>query len=217
MSDFCHSSTFASVIYKQSSGFGIRVASSSTLNISSSCFVNNFFEGTSTVWIRADSGLVSSQNNFASQTPLNRFDQPISPCQYIFKEEAYKCVAPESNVCGLPACAASYKLYNARNDKFVTNIANGATITSPPCDVNIEVVLPCVTSGKTVSLQLIAHNGTVIAARDEVERFFLFGNNKNNILPGKIASGTYTVQAIETGNIQPTPTKFTLAGRCRNN
>jgi hypothetical protein len=152
-----------------------------------------------------------------SETPISDFGEPISPCQYIFKEEAYKCVAPESNVCSLPACAASYKLYNAKNDKFVRNIVNGGTITSPPCDVNIEVVLPCATAGKTVSLQLLHRNGTVISTRDEVEKFFLFGNSKANIFSGKIASGKYTIQAVENGNILPSPATFTFAGRCRNN
>lgn len=199
----------------QSPGFGIRVASSSTLNISNTCFVNNYFEQTSTVWIRADSGLVSSQNNYVSETPISDFGEPISPCQYIFKEEAYKCVAPESKVCGLPACAASYKLYDARNDKVVAKIVNGRTVTSPPCELNIEVVLPCATTGKNVSVQLLHQNGTVIRARDEVEKFFLFGNTKTNILAGKIPPGTYIIEAVANGIVQPSPATFTLAGRCK--
>ena len=152
-----------------------------------------------------------------SETPIDEFDEPISPCQYIFKEEAYKCFAPESNVCGLPACAASYKLYNARKDKVVANVVNGGTITSPPCDLNIEVVLPCATTGKNVSVQLLQPNGTIIRARDEVEKFFLFGNTKTNIYAGKIASGTYTIQAVANGIVQPSPATFTLAGNCRRN
>ena len=183
--------------------------------------MNNYFEGNAPVWITADSGLVSSVNNYVSEIPIAEFDddytEPISPCQYMFKEEAYKCVAPESATCGLPACAASYKLYNARTDKVVARIVNGRTISSPPCSVNIEVVLPCITKGERVTLQLLHMNGTVVQARNESEPFFLFGNNPpNNILSGKIAPGTYKIQAVVAGGIvQPSPTTFTLSGTCK--
>ena len=147
---------------------------------------------------------------------MSEYDEPIAPCQYIFMEEAYKCIAPESKVCGLPVCAASYKLYDAKTDKFVSNIVNGQIITSPPCNVNIEVVLPCVTTGKNVTLKLLGQNDAVVSTRDEVEEFFLFGNNKKNIFAGKIASGTCKIQAVDNGNILPSPVAFTFAGRCRN-
>jgi hypothetical protein len=129
-------------------------------------------------------------------------------------KEAYKCVAPESTACALPACAASYKLYNARTDKVFANIVNGGTITSPPCDLNIEAVLPCATTGDTVTIQLLNQNGGVIESRDQRAPFFLFGNNKGNILSGKIAPGTYRIQAVANGVVQPSSITFTIAGRC---
>ena len=110
--------------------------------------MNEYYDGHAPVWIKADSGLISSQDNYVSEIPLNEYDEPISPCQYMFKEEAYKCIAPESKACGLSACAASYKLYNARTDKEIATFVNGGTIMSPPCDINIEAVLPCFTNGK---------------------------------------------------------------------
>jgi hypothetical protein len=178
--------------------------------------VNEYYSGNAPVWIVADSGLVSSKNNYISETPLNDFDEPISDCQYMFLEEAYKCVAPESPTCGLPACAASYKLYNARTDKVVARMVNGGTIRSPPCDMNIEVVLPCATKGKDMTIQLLNQNNTIIRSRNESVPFFLFGNIKSNVLAGKLASGTYKIQAVSaTGIVQPSPITFTLSGSCR--
>ena len=178
--------------------------------------MNEYYEGNAPVWIVADSGLISSKNNYISEIPLDPdFGEPISPCQYMFKEEAYKCVAPESKTCGLPACAASYKLYNARTDKVVATIVNGGMIKSPPCDINIEAVLPCFTNGKNVTLQLLNKNETVINTRNEGTPFFLFGNNKANILAGKIVPGTYKLQAVANGIVQPSPIKFTLSGSCQ--
>jgi hypothetical protein len=177
--------------------------------------VNEYYGGNAPVWIVADSGLVSSKNNYVSETPLNDGGEAISPCQYMFKEEAYKCIAPESKVCGLPACAASYKLYNARTDKVVATIVNGGTITSPPCDINIEAILPCFTNGKKATLQLLNQRNSVISTRNESIPFFLFGNDKTNVFPGKIASGTYKIQAVTNGIVQPSPIKFTLSGSCK--
>jgi hypothetical protein len=176
--------------------------------------VNNFFVSNGgPLSITADSGFVSSSNNYVSDTALNEFNETISPCQYIFLEEAYKCVAPESNVCALPACAASYILYNALTENVVTSIVNGGTIASPPCDANIEVVLPCTTTGKSVTVQLLNQKGNIVKAKEEVFPFFLFGNNNRDIGAGKIASGTYKIQALVNGVVQPSPLTFTL-GKC---
>ena len=176
--------------------------------------MDEYYEGNAPVWIVADSGLISSQNNYVSETPVNNFGKLVSPCQYMFKEEAYKCIAPESKVCGLPACDASYNLYSARTDAVVTTIVNGGTVLSPPCDINVEVILPCFTSGKNVTLQLLNQNGTVISNRDEVIPFFLFGNMKSNVFAGKIAPGKYKIQAVANGAVHPSPIEFTLSGNC---
>lgn len=151
-----------------------------------------------------------------SETPVDPdFGEPISPCQYMFLEEAYKCVAPESKVCKHKLCAASYKLFNARTDKAVANIVNGGTISSPPCDVNIEAVLPCATTGKNITMQLLNATGSVMNTRTEkATQFFLFGNKDANVYRGKIAPGTYTIRALMNGVVQPSPKKFTLSGNC---
>ena len=154
--------------------------------------------------------MISSQNNYVSES--------TTACQYIFKEEAYKCVAPESEVCNLPLCAASYKLYDASNDKVVANIGNGGTYISPPCNLNIEVVLPCTTTGTNVSVELLDSNGAIVSASYQDERYFLFGANKRNIFGGRIASGTYTIQAVTNDTIiEDSPATFTLSGHCRRN
>jgi hypothetical protein len=131
----------------------------------------------------------------------------------MFNQEQYKCYAQESQYCLLPSCAASYKVFNARTDRFFADIANGGTINNPPCSINIEAILPCASKGATATVQLL-QGGTVIQELAERSRFFLFGNNKNNILPGTIVSGTYTIQTKVNGVVQPAPFTFTLAGTC---
>jgi hypothetical protein len=161
--------------------------------------------------------LVSSQNNYVSETPLDQSNQTISACQYIFKEEAYKCVAPESNVCRLPACSASYKLYNAASDTVFANIVNGGTISSPPCNLNIEAVLPCATQGKRITVQLLNQTGAVIQERNRRSPFFLYSTNRADMLNGRLKAGTYTIQAVADGVVQPSPHTFILAGNCVDN
>jgi hypothetical protein len=207
---------FVATTKQDGEGFAIQVSSSSTLNISNTCFVNNYIaNGGGPVHIVADSGLISSKSNFVSETPVYDDDesQTISPCQYNFLEEAYKCVEPERNLCGLPACAASYKLYNARTDKVVADIFNGGTIASPPCDVNIEAVLPCVAAGEEVTVQLLNQKGNIVKSKEEVVPFFLFGNNNKDIGGGKITAGSYKIQALVNGVFQPSPVTFTM-GKC---
>jgi hypothetical protein len=167
------------------------------------------------VHIVADCGLISSKNNYVSETPVHDDDESltISPCKYIFFEEAFKCVEPERNVCVLPACAATYKLYNARTDKVVADIVNGETIASPPCDVNIEAVLPCATTGEMIAVQLLNQKGNIVKAKEEVSPFFLFGSNNKDIGAGKIMAGTYKIQALVNGEVQPSPVTFTM-GKC---
>jgi hypothetical protein len=134
-------------------------------------------------------------------------------CQYMFNQEQFKCFAPESPTCSVPACSASYKVFNARTDAFFADIVNGGTINSPPCSINIEAILPCASNGAKAVVQLL-RNGVAVNQREEVEPFYLFGNSKANILPGNIASGTYTIQTLINGVVQPAPFTFTLAGRC---
>jgi hypothetical protein len=148
-----------------------------------------------------------------SETPISDRGALSTPCQFILLEEAYKCIAPERNVCDLRACTASYKLYNARTDKVFADIVNGGSIASPPCDVSIEAVLPCATTGKNLTLQLLNQNGSV-RSKVEVFPFFLFGNNQQAVGAGRISAGTYKIQAVANGVVQPSPITFTL-GQCR--
>jgi hypothetical protein len=191
----------------QGPAFLVFIESSSTLTIQKTCFIDNVVEGNAPVWVRADSGLIDSADNY-----IDGIDGEPD-CQYMFNQEQFKCFAPESPTCSVPACAASYKVYNARTDASFADIVNGGTINSPPCSINIEAILPCASNGSKAVVQLL-RNGAVINQREEGEPFFLFGNNKANILPGTIASGTYTIQALINGVVQPAPLTFTLAGRC---
>jgi hypothetical protein len=111
----------------------------------------------------------------------------------------------------------SFKVYNARTQNVVATLTtNGTTITAPPCSINIEAVLPCLSTGvKKVRLELL-RNGAVVRQRDETgSRYCLFGNTGSSVSTGTIASGTYTIRAVVNGIIQPKPVTFTLAGTCK--
>jgi hypothetical protein len=106
-------------------------------------------------------------------------------------------------------------VYNARTQNVVATLTNGMTITAPPCSINIEAVLPCLSTGvKKVRLELL-RNGAVVRQRDELVRYLLFGNTGSSVSTGTIASGTYTIRAVVNGIIQPKPVTFTLAGTCK--
>jgi hypothetical protein len=187
----------------QEHGYGIYVESGSSLTISKSCFVNNYIDGYAPVWVRSKSGLIASQDNYVSDGELT--------CR---NHEAWKCAQPESKVCLAPVCDVSFKVYNARTQNVVATLTTNGTTT--PCSINIEVVLPCLSTGvKKVRLELL-RNGAVVRQRDETGiRYCLFGNAGSSVIPGMIASGTYTIRAVVNGIIQPKPVTFTLAGTCK--
>lgn len=117
-----------------------------------------------------------------------------------------KTLEPESNL----ACAPIFRMWNGNTDALVSTLVNGGTVTSPPCGVNIEVLLPCVNG--TVTLELLS-GGNVIRSR--VERtapYFLYGDQGTNVLSGAISAGTYAIRAIVNG-ISLRPTTFTF-GTC---
>lgn len=181
------------------------VEASATLNIQNSCFVDNYFRGDAVI-VRAASGLIESVDNYSPADDAWR-------CPFMYNEEMHKCYAQESPYCKLPACKASYKVFNARTDRFFADITNGGTINNPPCSINIEAILPCAPNNAEAKVQLL-QNSTVIQELDETERFFLFGNKKTKVFPGTIASGTYKIQTKINGVVQPAPFTFTLAGTC---
>ena len=138
---------------------------------------------------------------------------PISPCEYLFTHEAWKCKAPESTTCLASPCDVVFKVFNVRTQSAVATLTNGTSISSPPCSINIEAILQCVDTQAKVRLELLK-NGVVIRQRDEVDRKFLFGNVGNTISPGAIPAGTYTIRAVLNGVVQPKPITFTLTGTC---
>jgi hypothetical protein len=139
---------------------------------------------------------------------------PLSPCEYLFKHESFKCKAPESNVCLAPACNVVFNVYNVRTQAVVKTLTSGTTITAPPCNINIEAILPCLPGTVTKIKMELLRNGNVIRQREEESRFFLFGNVGDTASSGTIAAGTYTIRATINGVVQPKPVTFTLAGTC---
>jgi hypothetical protein len=188
-------------------GYMVFVEASATLTMKNSCFVDNNYRG-NTVTVRAASGIAESTDNFSD-------DIQYTNCPFRYTYELNKCAAAESPTCLIPSCAASYNVFNARTDRYFANIANGSTINNPPCSINIEAILPCTAKGTKVFVQLL-RDGSVVQEYLNEGRYFLFGitKQKENILPGTIASGTYTIQTKINGILQPAPYNFTLAGTC---
>jgi hypothetical protein len=117
-----------------------------------------------------------------------------------------KTLQPQSD---LP-CAPIFRLWNGNTDALVSTIANGGTVASPPCGVNIEVLLPCVNG--TVVLELLSEGNVIQSRVERAAPFFLYGDQGTNILSGAISAGTYVIRAIVNGVVQ-IPTSFTF-GTC---
>ena len=60
------------------------------------------------------------------------------------------------------------------------------------------------------------YRGTRLYARrtEYYVKYFLFGNNGNNIYDGRIAAGAYSIRTIVDGNTSPF-TNFTIGSRCK--
>jgi hypothetical protein len=151
---------------------------------------------------------MASTNNYVTT------NNPLSPCEYLFTHESWKCKAPESTVCLSSVCDAVFKVYNVNTQSVVAPLTNGTTISAPPCSINIEAILPCVSSGTKIGLELLK-NGVVVRQRNEVvDRQFLFGKVGDLAASGTIAAGAYTIRAVVNGAVQPKPITFTLSGTC---
>jgi hypothetical protein len=94
----------------------------------------------------------------------------------------------------------------------VTNtIAANATVSNPPCAINIEARF-CAPIVGPVTIQIL-QNGVVRNSRNETNApYFLFGDAGADVLSGAIAPGTYGIRTVANGTTSPM-TMFTL-GAC---
>jgi subtilisin family serine protease len=116
-------------------------------------------------------------------------------------------------------CYVTWNLYNSQTDALNAKLLNGTTIDEPPpCTrTNIEAVVPCGRANdQPVVIELYKNRGNKLFRKRTVskERYFLFGNNGDNIYNGRIPPDIYTIRAIVNGKYTP-KTTFTLRGdRC---
>ena len=104
-----------------------------------------------------------------------------------------------------------FLLYDAKNDTFVEPIYDGSVISSPPCEVNIEAVIPCGTEDY-VRIELLQNSTRVKKQREGIHPYFLYGNRGTYLRSGTIPAGTYTLTA-KTNDVKSQPIMFTL-GEC---
>lgn len=114
-----------------------------------------------------------------------------------------------------PQCTVAYSIYNAATDAFFGLLQPGATISNPPCSVNIRANVTCPDAVlPSVLMQLRSSNGNVVRTRTELlAPYYLFGDAGANVLDGFIAPGTYSIETTSAGVIFPKPASFTM-GQC---
>ena len=104
-----------------------------------------------------------------------------------------------------------FRLYDAKKNTLVEPIYDGSTISSPPCQVNIEAVIPCGTTGP-VRIELRKDGKSIKKQREIAQPYFLYGHRGSDVLTGSIPAGTYTLTA-KSNNIKSPPITFTI-GTC---
>ena len=104
-----------------------------------------------------------------------------------------------------------FLLYDAKNDTLVESIYDGSMISSPPCELNIEAVIPC-GAKDYVRIELLQNRTRIKKQREGKYPYFLYGNRGTNLRSGMVPAGTYTLTAKTNDNKSP-PITFTL-GEC---
>ena len=122
------------------------------------------------------------------------------------------------------SCTVSWNVYNSQTNAFVAPIVGGRRVARlPPCQrFNIEAVFPScydtlLSSNSEVVIELYnSKNLQLISRRTETSaRYFLFGNNGNDIYDGRIRNGQYQIRAtLDYGKTVTPFTSFTIAGGC---
>jgi hypothetical protein len=110
------------------------------------------------------------------------------------------------------ACSAAYSIYNAATDAFFGPLLPGATVTNPPCSINIFSNVTCQDGFTTSSVLLrLRSGGNLVQTRlERLAPFFLFGDAGTNILAGSISPGSYTIETTAPGGIFQAPMSFTM-------
>jgi hypothetical protein len=110
-------------------------------------------------------------------------------------------------------CSLTFRVYDANTNAEVTTFANGDTVLSPPCNVNVKVDVSCGSAVKKVGMILYRGTRKMVRRTELFAPFFLFGNSGTDVKSGTIASGTYTLQTVVDGIVHAGVT-FTFNGTC---
>ena len=156
-------------------------------------------------------------DDFKIYGELNDDDVPFAFGNRVITATAYSRSNCRGNVIGsisqdffVKGCDfLQYSLFDARRDIYVSNLYNGTSITSPPCQANVGVTFVCGFEPKKVRLELRrVSNNALVARRDEFNSpYMLFSNNGR-----RIQAGEYRLTAI-IDNIVHQSVRFTM-GTC---
>jgi hypothetical protein len=110
-----------------------------------------------------------------------------------------KTLQPETSAAD--PCTVSLSVYNAGTNAKVVTVPSNGVVTSPPCNVNIEVALTCTppfTYG-AVYIELLSGSRVLKFRNETAAPYFLFGNNGADVLAGSIPGGIYTIRTTAGG------------------
>jgi hypothetical protein len=112
-------------------------------------------------------------------------------------------------------CTASYSIYNAATDALFLPLTPGATVSNPPCSINILSTVTCEDgfTASSVLLRLRSGGNLVQTRLERLAPYFLHGDAGSNILDGRISPGSYTIETTAPGAIFQAPLSFTM-GDC---
>ena len=103
-------------------------------------------------------------------------------------------------------CTIKYKVFNGKTDAYITRIVANEKIHTPPCDVNIEVVIRCNSNDGSqqrvlvndkairITLRRVIDMKVIYARTEEIGPYFLFGNNGTDIFSGSIGQARFLIR-----------------------
>lgn len=100
-------------------------------------------------------------------------------------------------------CTVSLDIFNAATNAKTVTVPSNGVVSSPPCQVNIEVKLACTPPFTFSSVYIELMSGSsVFKFRNETKApYFLYGDAGTDVLAGVIPSGSYTVRTTVNGTV----------------
>lgn len=162
-------------------------------------------------WILAT---IDSERSLGNVFSFNHIDRPF---QQLPKPVPMPHTTPFIHPVPVPAiptptkvkdelCTIKYKVFNGKTDAYITRIVANEKIDTPPCDVNIEVVIRCNSNDGSqkrilvkneairITLRRVIDMKVVHARTEESGPYFLFGKNGTDIYSGTIGQARFLIR-----------------------